>query len=110
MGFLRHIDLFPDAPALQRAEPESGVHKTAKKRAAKPSSKKKKEDAQRIPVLNVSLKQVRACVEDARARWLVPFIDGVSPLERVLAASAMNEEDARAGMQILVDEGLVALI
>lgn len=110
MGFLRLADLFPDAPVQPRAEPESGVHKTAKKRKARaPAKPAKKKDEQRIPVLNVSPKQVRVCVEDARARWLVAFIDGTSSVERVLAASALAEEDARAGMKILLDEGLVAL-
>lgn len=116
MAFLRHRDLFPDAPAPKPADPESGVHRTAKKRASKapskaPSKKKnKKTDASRIPILNVSPRQVRFSVEDARARWLAPFIDGVMPLDDVLAASALGPDDARAGMEILVAAGLVTLL
>lgn len=112
MAFLRHRDLFPDAPAPKPADPESGVHRTAKKRASKAPSKKKnkKTDASRIPILNVSPRHVRFSVEDARARWLAPFIDGVMPLDDVLAASALGPDDARAGMEILVAAGLVTLL
>ncbi len=111
MAFLRHRDLFPDAPAPTPTEPESGVHRTAKKRASKAPAKKKtkKTDASRIPILNVSPRQVRFSVEDLRARWLAPFIDGVTPLDDVLAASALGPDDARAGMEILVAAGLVTL-
>ena len=115
MAFLRHRDLFPDAPAPTPAEPTSGVHRTAKKRASKAPSKRtqsksKKSEAPRIPIQNVSPRQVRFSVEDARARWLAPFIDGVMPLDDVLAASALGPDDARAGMEILVTAGLVSLI
>ena len=53
---------------------------------------------------------MRFSVEDARARWLAPFIDGVMPLDDVLAASALGPDDARAGMEILVAAGLVTLL
>jgi hypothetical protein len=103
MGFLRLADLFPEAPAPSRAEPESGVHPTSKK-------KRKPKERARVPVLEGSPREIRAATEDARARWIAPFIDGTSTLDEVIAASALDADDARVGVEILVAAGLVRLV
>jgi len=108
MGFLRLADLFPEAPAPKRAEPESGVHETPKTKRARAPRKPK--DLARVPVLDATPREVRVATEDARARWLVPFIDGKMTLEEVIAASALAEEDARAGIDLLVAAKLVRFV
>jgi hypothetical protein len=109
-AFLRHCDLFPDAPTAHssHADPESGVQRVARRRPHEVLMPA--EDLHRVPVLLVALDQVRACTSDPRARWLAPFIDGVTPLERVLADCALCEDDARAALELLIDDALVAML
>lgn len=108
-GFLALRDLFPDSPA---AHPESGIHK-AKSRA-------RDEDAQNetplpieptcVPVLLVKSATVRQTIDDERARWIAPFIDGSSSVAHVVAACGLAEADALVALERLMDEGLLALI
>lgn len=67
-------------------------------------------DLRGVPVLLAPLDKVRACTVDPRARWIAPFIDGVATVERVIADSALLEDDARAGLELLIDDALVALL
>ena len=109
-AFLRHCDLFPDAPSAHAShvDPESGVQRVA--RRSPHAEVRPATDLHRVPVLLVPLDEARACTSDPRARWIAPFIDGVTPLERVLADCALCEDDARAALELLIDDALVAML
>jgi hypothetical protein len=111
-AFLGHRDLFPDAPSTQprATHPESGVLKTAGRTERAYDEEPLPIDPNGVPVLLVPVEKVRACIEDARARWVAPFIDGVSPLQRVLADCGLAESDALTAFELLMDEGLIALL
>src|SRR5438445_2404643 len=105
-AFLGHRDLFPDAPSTH---PESGVLPVAT-RASRAHDEALPIDPDGVPVLLVSVEKLRTCIEDARARWVAPFIDGSTPLRRVIADCGLAEEDAVTAFELLMDEGLIALL
>jgi hypothetical protein len=62
-----------------------------------------------VPVRVADGEQVHAARLDARARWMLSFIDGRSVLGHVLSISGLPLEDAREGVSELVVRGLVVL-
>jgi hypothetical protein len=62
-----------------------------------------------VPVVSAGPREMRDAPIDMRARWLVPFIDGESPLPRVLEASALPQADALHAICVLLDQRLVVL-
>jgi hypothetical protein len=62
-----------------------------------------------VPVRVASDDQVHAARLDARAQWMLSFIDGRSVLGHVLSISGLPLDEAREGVGELVVRGLVVL-
>jgi hypothetical protein len=62
-----------------------------------------------IPVVVASKAEIRAKPLDARAAWMVAFIDGEATLGRVLASGGLPIDDARDAIAELVLLGIVVL-
>lgn len=62
-----------------------------------------------VPVRVATADEVHAARLDARARWMLSFIDGRSVLGHVISISGLPLEDAREGVGELVLRGLVVL-
>jgi len=62
-----------------------------------------------VPVRVADDEQIRASRLDARARWMLSFVDGRSVLGHVISISGLPLEDAREGVSELVLRGLVVL-
>ena len=62
-----------------------------------------------VPVMAAGPRDLRDATLDMRARWLVPFIDGESPLPRVLESSALPAADALHAICVLLEQKLVVL-
>jgi hypothetical protein len=62
-----------------------------------------------IPVVVASVVEIRSTVLDARARWMLAFIDGETTLGRVLASGGLPIDDAREAVAELVLQGIVVL-
>jgi len=62
-----------------------------------------------VPVRIATDAEVLASRLDARARWMLSFIDGRSVLGHVISTSGLPLEDARDGVAELVLQGLVVL-
>jgi hypothetical protein len=62
-----------------------------------------------VPVVVATKAQIRSTLLDARARWMLAFIDGETTLGRVLASGGLPIDDAREAMAELVLEGIVLL-
>jgi hypothetical protein len=57
----------------------------------------------------VTRSRVREASLDVRALWMIPFIDGESPLADVMARSGLPVDEAREALGELVTRGIVAL-
>ncbi len=66
-------------------------------------------DRASVPAVVATRARVRSAVLDARARWMLPFIDGQTRLGDVLERSGLPPEDARYAVGELVRTGIVAL-
>jgi hypothetical protein len=66
-------------------------------------------DQQCVPVRVATNAEVLAARLDARARWMLSFVDGRSVLGHVISTSGLPLEDARDGVAELVLRGLVVL-
>jgi len=64
----------------------------------------------RVPVIVAEDKITRDLVLDARARWLLPFIDGDTPLAIILENSGMPQADAVEAFCALLEHEVVALL
>jgi hypothetical protein len=107
-GFLALRDLFPDSPA---AHPESGIHRARPRRdEAVANEAPQPIELTCVPVLLVKPSHVRKTIDDERARWIAPFIDGSSSVAHVVAACGLGQVDALVALERLMDEGLLALI
>jgi hypothetical protein len=62
-----------------------------------------------IPVVVATRAEIRSTVLDARARWMLAFIDGQMTLGRVLASGGLPIDDAREAIAELVLQGIVVL-
>jgi hypothetical protein len=62
-----------------------------------------------VPIRVASDDEVHAARLDARARWMLSFVDGRSVLGHVISTSGLPVEDARDGVSELVLRGLVVL-
>ena len=62
-----------------------------------------------IPVVVASAAEIRSMVLDARARWMLAFIDGETTLGLVLASGGLPIDDAREAVADLVLQGIVVL-
>jgi hypothetical protein len=62
-----------------------------------------------VPVRVADEVTVRLAPIDARARWMLAFIDGRSALATVLASAGLPIEDAREAVNELVLQGIVTL-
>lgn len=62
-----------------------------------------------VPVCVADEVTVRLAPIDARARWMLAFIDGRSALSTVLASAGLPIEDAREAVSELVLRGIVRL-
>jgi hypothetical protein len=62
-----------------------------------------------VPVRVADGEQVHAARLDARARWMLSFIDGRSVLGHVISICGLPAEEAREGVSELVLRGLVVL-
>lgn len=63
----------------------------------------------RVPVIVAEDRGTRDLVLDARARWLLPFIDGETPVVMVLENSGMPQADAVEAFCALLNHEVVAL-
>jgi hypothetical protein len=66
-------------------------------------------DDRSIPVVVASPAEIRSTVLDARARWMLAFIDGQTKLGAVLASGGLPIDDAREAVAELVLQGIVVL-
>jgi hypothetical protein len=62
-----------------------------------------------VPVVVASVGEIRSTVLDARARWMLAFIDGKMTLGGVLASGGLPIDDAREAVAELVLQGIVVL-
>jgi hypothetical protein len=62
-----------------------------------------------VPVIVATRAEIRSTVLDARARWMLAFIDGEATLGRVLASGGLPLDDAREAVADLVLQGIVVL-
>jgi hypothetical protein len=63
-----------------------------------------------VPIVVAEGSSLRDFVLDARARWLLPFIDGHSPLLLVLEQSGMPRADAIEAFCALLEHGIVEML
>ena len=66
-------------------------------------------DEASVPVVVATRSEIRSTVLDARARWMLAFIDGQNSLGRVLASGGLPIDDAREAIAELVLQGIVTL-
>ncbi len=66
-------------------------------------------DSASVPAVVATRARVRSTALDARARWMLPFIDGRTRLGDVLERSGLPFDDARYAVGELVRVGIVAL-
>ncbi len=62
-----------------------------------------------VPIVVATTVEIRSSVLDARARWMLAFIDGETTLGRVLACAGLPIDDAREAVAELVLQGIVVL-
>jgi hypothetical protein len=62
-----------------------------------------------VPRMVKDRKDLRDPELDMRARWLVPFIDGMARLGAVLEASALPTTDGVHALCVLLTRGIVSL-
>jgi hypothetical protein len=62
-----------------------------------------------VPVVVATTAVIRSTVLDARARWMLAFIDGETTLGRVLPSGGLPIDDAREAISELVLRGIVVL-
>ena len=62
-----------------------------------------------IPMVVATTTEIRTAILDARARWMLAFIDGETTLGRVLASGGLPIDDAREAVAELVLQGIVVL-
>ncbi len=66
-------------------------------------------DKTTIPTLLVDIQDARLVPLDARARWVLAFVDGTRAVEEIFEENGLPEADAAFAMAELVAKRLVAL-
>lgn len=66
-------------------------------------------DRSHVPLLLAAGSELADAMLDARARWLLPFIDGLTPLALVLDHCGLPRADALEAFCELLERGIVAL-